>query len=451
MKSIIFEKAFLNGNWAENVLLEINNDGFIANIETGYKGPGDKIAGYTLSGLNNIHSHAFQRAMAGLAEYSASDVDSFWTWRDIMYKFAGKISAPDLKVIASQLYLEMLKAGYVSVSEFHYLHDAPDGVMDMSFAIMDAAENVGIGLCHLPVLYMASGFGKKPLTSDQERFSHSAEGFVSLLIKLNEQINKFDHQHLGLAFHSLRAVPEKALKYVLENNTTNGPIHIHIAEQLAEVDDSISFSGKRPVEWLYENFEIEDRWCLIHATHLSDDEMGMIAKSGAIVGLCPTTEANLGDGIFPLKTFLDMGGNFGIGSDSHISVSAIEELRLLEYGQRLDMQKRNIATSEKEVHTGTNLYNKALRGGSMASGFKNNEIKTGNRADLIVLDRNAPTLLATHDNHIIDRFIFNGNQNVIQHVFVAGEHLINNYMHANEEQIYDKFKMVMEGLQKHLD
>ena len=177
----------------------------------------------------------------------------------------------------------------------------------------------------------------------------------------------------------------------------------------------------------------------------------MIAKSGAVVGLCPTTEANLGDGIFPLETFLDMGGNFGIGSDSHISVSAVEELRLLEYGQRLDMQKRNIATSEKEVHTGTNLYKSALRGGSMASGFKNNEIKTGNRADLIVLDRNASTLLATPDNHIIDRFIFNGNQNVVQHVFVAGEHLINNYEHANEDQIYDKFKTVMEGLQKHLD
>lgn len=451
MKRIIFEKALLNENWADNVLLEIDNDGFIVKIEVDYTGPGEMIPGYALPGINNIHSHAFQRVMAGLAEYSASDVDSFWTWRDIMYKFAGKISANDLRVIASQLYLEMLKAGYVSVSEFHYLHDAPDGVIDMSIAIMDAAKHIGIGLCHLPVLYMASGFGGKPLTDGQKSFGHSASDFIKLLKILEAQVKKFDHQHLGLAFHSLRAVPEEALKYVLEHNPANGPIHIHIAEQLAEVDDSIAFSGKRPVEWLYEKFEIDDRWCLIHATHLSEEEVKMIAKSSAVVGLCPTTEANLGDGIFPLKTFLNLGGTFGIGSDSHISISVVEELRLLEYGQRLHMQRRNIATSEKEVHVGTNLYKSALKGGASASGFKNHEIKIGNRADLIVLDANASTLIATPDDHIIDRFIFNGNQNVIQHVFVAGDHVICDYKHKDEAQIYREFKYVMHRLQKQLD
>lgn len=451
MKSIIFEKALLKDRWAENVLLQIDAAGLISNIETDYIGSGEKVTGFALPGINNIHSHAFQRAMAGLAEYSGGGADSFWTWRDIMYRFAGNISANDLKAVASQLYVEMLKGGFVSVAEFHYLHDAPDGAIDMSGALMDAAHDVGLGLCHLPVLYMASGFGAKPLTDAQQRFGLGVEKFINLLTKLNDKIPDHDNQHLGLAFHSLRAVPEEALKYVLAHNPTDGPIHIHIAEQVAEVDDCIAFSEKRPVEWLFENAQVNEQWCLIHATHLNDQEVKMIARSGAVVGLCPATEANLGDGLFPLKAFMDHGGNIGIGSDSHISVSVVEELRLLEYGQRLNEQQRNIATSEDEVHTGTNLYKHALKGGAMASGFNNGKIEIGKRADLIVLDSAAATLLGTPDKHIIDRFIFNGNQNVIKHVFVSGERVINNHKHLSEVRIYEEFKAVMERLQKYLD
>lgn len=451
MKRIIFEKALLKGGWAENVLLQLNDNGLIENIETNYKGQDEIIGGYALPGINNIHSHAFQRAMAGLAEYSGGGTDSFWTWRDIMYRFADNISSHDLKAIAAQLYLEMLKGGFISVSEFHYLHDAPSGVMDMSSAIMEAANDIGIGLCHLPVLYMASGFGGKPLTDGQKRFGLNTEEYLKHVSKLNEKMQGNNNQHLGIAFHSLRAVPEEALKYILEKNPTSGPIHIHISEQIAEVDDSIAFSGKRPVEWLFENAPVSEQWCLIHATHLNDQEINMITKSGAVVGLCPTTEANLGDGLFPLKTFLDGGGQIGIGSDSHISVSLVEELRLVEYGQRLSAQQRNIATSKEEVHTGTNLYRQTLKGSAQASGFNNGEIEIGKRADIIVLDPNAATLLGTPEKHIIDRFIFNGNQNVIEHVFVAGKHVIKSKMHSNEVRVYEEFETVVGRLQKQLD
>ncbi|MBT6037037.1 MAG: formimidoylglutamate deiminase, partial [Kordiimonadaceae bacterium] len=384
MKRIIFENALLPSGWAKNVCLELDDAGEILKVTPDYDGAkvddSEKMSGYALPAMNNVHSHAFQRAMAGLAEYSTSASDSFWTWRDIMYRFAGKISAVDLEAIASQLYLEMLKAGYASVAEFHYLHHDQGRNDTMSHSIMAAADKTRIGLCHLPVLYMASGFGGAPLNARQQRFGHSLDDYQALLEKLSSSISHNSNQHLGMAFHSLRAVPEYALKECLNNNPVSGPVHIHISEQIQEVNDCVSWSGKRPVEWLYDRADVNERWCLIHATHLNDDEINMIARSGAVAGLCPTTEANLGDGLFPLKNYLDQGGDIAIGSDSHISVSVIEELRLLEYGQRLESRQRNIAVSDDEIHTGSNLYNLTLRGGAKASGFNNGMIDVGKRA-----------------------------------------------------------------------
>lgn len=451
MKRIIFENAYLSGGWAKNVCLELDDAGIISKIITDYNGEAEKLSGYALPAMNNVHSHAFQRAMAGLAEYSSGGSDSFWTWRDIMYRFSGKISTAELEKIASQLYLEMLKAGYVSVSEFHYLHHDAAGSDAMSHAIMSAAEKTGIGLCHLPVLYMSSGFGGAPLNDQQKRFSHSLGDYLSLLENLSSTIADNSNQHLGMAFHSLRAVPEDALIECLNNNPVDGPIHIHISEQIQEVNDCVSWSGKRPVEWLYDHAGVDARWCLIHATHLSDDEISMIARSGAVAGLCPTTEANLGDGLFPLKKYLGMGGDIAIGSDSHISVSVIEELRLLEYGQRLESRARNIAASERENHTGSNLYNLALKGGAKASGFNNGAIEVGKRADIIVLDENSPLLVGTPDHSIIDRFIFSGNVSPIKHVMVAGEWVITDYKHGAEDSISRDFTAVMQSLQKLLD
>ena len=450
MKRINFKSALLSSGWTQNVAIDLDDQGIIAAISENHTQNGEWIDGYAMPGINNVHSHAFQRAMAGLAEYSTSRDDSFWTWRDIMYRFADKITAEDLEVIASQLYLEMLKVGYISVAEFHYLHWQGDDNLAMSQAILSSAKNVGIALCHLPVLYMASGFGGQPLSEGQKRFFHDVDGYLELHEKLSSQLSRAKDQHLGVAFHSLRAVPENALKKILAANLS-GPKHIHIAEQLQEVNESVAWSGKRPVEWLYEHVEVDENWCLVHATHLAEHEISMIARSGAVVGLCPTTEANLGDGLFPLATYLQHGGALAIGSDSHISVSVSEELRLLEYGQRLKYCGRNIAASDIEIHTGTRLYNDCLRGGARASGFDNGAIEIGKRADLVVLDENSPLLVGTPGRSIIDRFIFSGNQNAVKHVMVAGEMLIKDYKHINEQQIMSDFASTMIKLKKLLD
>ncbi len=451
MKSIIFKSALLATGWADNVKLSLDPAGYITNIERDYHGAEKAVDGFAMPGMNNIHSHAFQRAMAGLAEYSTSRQDSFWTWRDIMYRVAGKITAADLRIITSQLYVEMLKAGYISVSEFHYLHHDESGNAAMSHAIMEAAQSMGIALCHLPVLYMSSGFGHLPLTDQQRRFAHSVDEFIDLTDALSSACGNLDNMHVGMAFHSLRAVPEDALKECLRQRKIDGPVHIHISEQKQEVTDSIAHSGLRPVEWIFENTEVDENWCLIHATHITDAEAGMIAKSGAVVGLCPTTEANLGDGIFPLNNYLESGGEIAIGSDSHISVSVIEELRLLEYGQRLIHQRRNISADEKESHTGTSLYLKALRGGARASGFNNGVIDIGKRADIIVLDDRSPLLAGTPKENMIDRFIFSGNVNPVKDVYVAGNKVISDYKHENERQIAAEFAAAMMSLQKILD
>lgn len=453
MKRIIFSNAYLADGWAENVLVEIDEAGVINAIIPSYNGADQThIYGYALPAINNIHSHAFQRAMAGLAEYSTSSADSFWTWRDLMYRFAENIDAGDLKAIAAQLYLEMLKSGYVSVAEFHYLHNSQTGKSDeMSQAIMDGADQAGIALCHLPVLYMSSGFGGLELGDKQQKFYHNVDDYLRLLESLNSKMAGRRNQHLGMAFHSLRAVPEHALKECLENSTLNGPIHIHISEQMQEVNDCMQWSGKRPVEWLYDHADVDEKWCLIHATHLNDNELDIIARSGAVVGLCPTTEANLGDGLFPLADYMNRGGDIAIGSDSHISVSVTEELRLLEYGQRLNYQRRNIGAGKNEIHTGTNLYMHSLRGGAKASGFNNGVLAVGKRADIIVLDENSPILVATPINNVIDRFIFSGNDCPVKHVMVQGEFVIFNQRHKREEMIKNNFFAVMQGLEKYLD
>ncbi|MBT5187347.1 MAG: formimidoylglutamate deiminase, partial [Kordiimonadaceae bacterium] len=309
----------------------------------------------------------------------------------------------------------------------------------------------GLGLCHLPVLYMIAGFGGLALNEKQKRFGHGVDKYLKLIENLNTKIMGQNNQHLGMAFHSLRAVPPEAIKLCLKDSKASGPIHIHISEQMQEVNDCLDWSGMRPVEWLYKHEDVNEKWCLIHATHLNDDEVSSIAKSGAVVGLCPTTEANLGDGLFPLKPFLGQGGKIAIGSDSHVSISMIEELRLLEYGQRLKSQRRNVATGKNDIHTGSYLFHENLKGGAQASGFNNGSIEVGKRADIIVLDQASPLLVGTPDRNIIDRFIFSGNVNPIKHVLVAGKMIISEYHHPLEEQITAEFSVTMKRLQKYLD
>ncbi|MDZ4814627.1 MAG: formimidoylglutamate deiminase, partial [Pseudomonadota bacterium] len=330
-----------------------------------------RLGRFVLPGLCNAHSHAFQRAMAGLAERQTHADDSFWTWRETMYRFAGCIGPDELRAIAAQLYVEMLESGYTSVCEFHYLHHQPNGVpyadpAEMSRALIAAARDTGIRMTLLPVLYMTGGFDGSALSARQLRFGHSADTYLRLLELLRGEEN--DALSVGMALHSLRAVAEAPMRAVLDAERGHArAIHVHIAEQMPEVDECLNLRGQRPVAWLLDHADVDRRWTLVHATHIDDAEVAGVARSGATVAVCPTTEANLGDGLFPLKAFLDAGGSMAIGSDSHVSISPVEELRWLEYGQRLRAQRRNIAVGATQASVGERLFAEAWRGGLRAA------------------------------------------------------------------------------------
>uniref|UniRef100_UPI0031B59202 formimidoylglutamate deiminase n=1 Tax=Luteimonas sp. 4-12 TaxID=2027406 RepID=UPI0031B59202 len=315
-------------------------------------------AGWQLPGIANLHSHAFQRAMAGMAERQTDPADSFWTWRETMYRMAARFDPDTLHAVARQLYVEMLEAGYTTVCEFHYLHHAPDGrpyatPSAMSDALIQAARDTGIRLTLLPVLYMTGGFDGRALGERQRRFGHDVDAYLALFAGLHAQQDA--HLRVGCALHSLRAVLPGAMQAVLAGLPSDARVHVHIAEQQPEVEDCVAVRGMRPVAWLLANADVDARWTLVHATHLDADEVAGIARSGATVAICPTTEANLGDGLFPLRDYLDAGGRWGIGSDSHISVSPVEELRWLEYGQRLASLRRNIAVGADTPSVGETL------------------------------------------------------------------------------------------------
>ena len=403
-------------------------------------------ARFALPGMPNLHSHAFQRAMAGLAERRGPGDDSFWTWRETMYAFASRIDPDGLQAIAAQLYVEMLKAGYTHVCEFHYLHNAPDGTpyadpAAMSRAIIEAAREAGIVLTLLPVLYMTGGFDGRPLSDRQKRFGLSVDAYLGLLESLAAL--ESDSVRLGVALHSLRAVPEAAMREVLAAPLLRDRvIHIHVAEQIGEVQDCLGMRGARPVQWLFDHADIDNHWCLVHATHLDDAEMQAIANSGAVAGLCPTTEANLGDGFFPLANHLDAGGTLGIGSDSHISVSPVEELRWLEYGQRLLARRRNIAARVLDASVGEVLWGAALQGGRRAAAIADG----GPRADFIVLDDASPLLAARDERSVIDAFLFAGNTPLVRDVMAGGEWVVRDFRHRDEARIAARYRETVEAL-----
>ncbi len=330
------ERALLPDGWARDVRFEIAADGTLAAVAAGAPpGSAPRAAGVVLPGMPNLHSHAFQRAMAGLAERAGPRHDSFWTWREVMYGFLRELGPAQVEAIAAQLYVEMLKAGYTAVGEFHYLHHGPDGApyadaAEMSRRVIAAAKTSGIGITQLPVLYGFSDFGGQPARDDQRRFLNDPDQFLRLVEVLVTEYRDDPQVAIGIAPHSLRAVTRETLLAAIEGLDgldPRAPIHIHVAEQSSEVRDCVEWSGRRPVEWLLGNAAPAERWCVVHATHVTEEEVRHLAASGAVVGLCPTTEANLGDGVFPAPAYLSAGGAFGIGSDSHVSVSPIEELR----------------------------------------------------------------------------------------------------------------------------
>lgn len=458
--TVFADSALLPDGWAEDVLFEIDGAGNLAAVTPNARGHAAtalRVAGPVLPGMPNVHSHAFQRAMAGLTEQAGQTgsgvQDSFWTWRQVMYGFVGSLTPDHVRIIAAQLYVEMLKAGYTAVGEFHYLHHDIDGrpyadFAEMSEQIVAAAQATGIGLTHLPVLYGYGGFGGQPAGAGQRRFLHDVAGFLRLINRLLQRHGRNPQIRIGIAPHSLRAVTAETLKEVIagiDAMDSAAPVHIHIAEQVKEVEDCRAWSHQRPVEWLLNNVAVGPRWCLVHATHMTEGETGRLARTGTTVGLCPTTEGNLGDGFFQAPEFLCNGGVFGIGSDSHISVSPLEELRWLEYGQRLLHRRRNVLASggNHSPSVGAALFRQALAGGRQALGRPIGRLEAGCRADLIVIDRDQPNLIGKSGDQLLDALVFAGNCNPVRDVMVGGRWVVVEGRHAAEGAILEKYRATL--------
>lgn len=455
MIKIYAESILLTDGWAKRQTLTIN-DGIIVAINSGKSENVDHEVGTIIPGMVNCHSHAFQRAFAGFSEQGSEGQDSFWTWRNIMYKFLGQLTDKNAEVIANQLYIEMLKMGYTRVAEFHYLHHDINGdnyaeLATMAHAIFKAAQQSGIGLTLLPVLYRHSGFGELLPTDGQKRFINSVGQFNQLVSDCYDLSQNYSNTNIGIAPHSLRAVDKNSLIEVVAHVRSldaNAPIHIHIAEQQKEVDDCLAHYGQRPVEWLLANIPLDSHWCLIHATHITEQERRGIIASKAIAGICPTTEANLGDGIFPTTEFLSEQGTLAIGSDSHISVNPIEELRWLEYTQRLIKQQRAILADAKQASVGQNLWQQAAKGGAQSTNTNTGELAIGKQADLLVLDEQQTRLFASSEQHLLDSLIFASQKNPVQDVMVNGQWVVRNYQHEAEQDIASKFADILAEFSK---
>lgn len=431
--------ALLPQGWQRHVLLRWNAQGQLTQVLADQTPPqGVAQADYVIPGLPNLHSHAFQRAFSGLTEYRGQAQDSFWSWRQLMYGFAQRISPEMLRQIATWLYAEMLEAGYTSVCEFHYVHHQPGGQpyaspTAMCEALLDAAQTVGMGLTLLPVLYQSSGFGGQPAREDQRRFLQQTEALLGWIEALAPRCAA-QGAAIGLAPHSLRAVPPQSLQQAvagLHALLPQAPVHIHIAEQVQEVQDCLVWSGQRPVKWLLDHAPVDARWCLVHATHMTPDEYAGAARSGAVAGLCPTTEANLGDGIFDLPQWLAHGGRWGVGSDSHVCVNAAEELMLLEYGQRLQLRQRNVGASASQPAVATALLQQAVAGGAQASARPIAGLAVGQQADFVVLSADHVALAGLDADQALAGHVFASQRSsAIEAVWVAGQQRVTRGRHA---------------------
>ena len=444
-----FRNAWLPSGWASEVRVTIH-DGLIESVAANQPPrPDDERHPIGLPGVSNLHSHAFQRGMAGLTEARGASDDSFWTWRETMYRFVDRIGPDELHAIAALAYVEMLESGFTRVGEFHYLHHAVDGEpfaepAQMSQAIVAAADESGIGLTHLPVFYAHGGFGGMAPGHGQRRFIHDVDGFTRLIEGVRAAAARLPDAVVGIAPHSLRAVTADELRG-LEALAPQGPIHIHVAEQVKEVEDCLAACGARPVEWLLANMQVDRRWCLVHATHMNAEETAAVARSGAVAGLCPITEANLGDGLFPAVAFLAAGGRFGVGSDSNVLIDLAEELRLLEYGQRLTHRRRNLLAGGQGRSTGEALFAAAVDGGAQALGVESG-IAVGRSADLVSLDGEHPSLVGRTGAAILDSWLFAARGGAIDGVWRRGRKLVDCGGHVAGEAIRARYRRTMAQL-----
>ncbi|MBB4001868.1 MAG: formimidoylglutamate deiminase [Aurantimonas endophytica] len=442
------EQLLLEDGWARDCLVTIGDHGRITAIApAGDDEVADRTVPVLQPALSNLHSHTFQRAMAGLTETRGPEGrDSFWTWRVLMYRFLDVLTPDEIEAIAAFAFMEMLEAGFGAVAEFHYLHHAPNGAPyddlgELSARIAAAAAQTGIGLTLLPVHYRTGGLDGRPLAGGQQRFGNDVDRFLALVERTKQIVGSLPADtRLGLAPHSLRAAPTDDIR-VLAAALPDGPLHMHAAEQEAEIAEVLASTGRRSIEWLLENFEIDERWCLIHATHMTQGETEALARSGAVAGLCPVTEANLGDGIFEGVAFLEAGGSFGIGSDSNIRISAAEELRQLEYSQRLKHRGRAML-AEPGGSVGRRLYNGALEGGARALGREAGAIRVGAFADLVALD--PPRFAGSgKGDGILDGWIFTGGRDAVTDAWSAGRHVVREGQHIDAEALTRRYRTVL--------
>ena len=436
--------ALLADGWASDVEVTIA-DGRISGLATGRPGPA--ALGCLLPAPVNLHSHAFQRAMAGMTERRSAGQDSFWTWRQLMYRFLDRLTPDDVQAIAAFVQMEMAEAGYAAVAEFHYLHHAQGGApyadrAEMSARIAAAAAESGLGLTLLPVLYQQGGCDGRALGTGQLRFGNDPDGFGALWQGAGQALAALPADtRLGVAPHSLRAVSRGGLRFA-QSLAPEAPLHLHIAEQVAEVTEVQAAYGARPVDWLLANQSVDVRWCLIHATQMTPAETAGLATTGAVAGLCPITEANLGDGIFDGLRFAAAGGRWGVGSDSNLRISLSEELRLLEYSQRLQNHGRAmLATQDRS--TGRVLLEQAARGGAQAAGRGAGAIRVGDWADLLALDMTATDLAGCEGDAILDTWIFAGDDRMVAEVWSAGRHLVSGGRHRARDAITGRYRRVM--------
>lgn len=458
MTTLFATTALLPDGWADNVLIEIDKEGWIVGVDA-FKNRKDTVEAEIIEaplipGIPNAHSHAFQRAFAGLAERAGGRKETFWNWRDTMYRFVGQLDPEDMEPIAALVFIDMLKAGYTTVCEFHYLHHQQDGKpypdrAVFSREIIRAALETGIGITLLPALYAWGGFGEKIPADGQKRFLNTVSSLMRLIEELYGEFKDVPQVTLGLAHHSLRAVSPEMLREgtaAVRALLPEAPVHILISSQRHEVNDCVAWSGKRPIAWLLENGVVDDKWCLVHATHMDTGELSALARSGAVVALCPSAEANMGDGVFPLVEYFGAGGRFALGSSSNIMINPMEEMRWLEYVQRLTHHERTLLQSHEIPSVGGTIFDRILSGGARASGRKTGRIEIGHRADFIVIDPDLSGMTDRFRDHILDAAIFSCARNPVRDVMAGGRWVVKDRLHKREEHALERFRAVMAKL-----
>jgi formimidoylglutamate deiminase len=446
----IAAQALLPRGWAEQVAIDVDDSGVIRSVTTNASDAAETLAGPVVPAMPNLHSHAFQRAIAGRTGRASADRnDSFWSWREAMYASLERLDPDAFEAVAAQAYVEMVKAGYTAVAEFHYVHHDSTGKpyadrAELAMRTVAAAGTAGISLTLLPVFYAHAGFGGLPPTAAQRRFVHDVASYGALVDSLRARAP--DRFVLGIAPHSLRAVTPEELDAIVRLVPADASIHIHAAEQTREVDECLAATGMRPVEWLLSHARLDKRWCVVHATHVTEREIDGLAASGAVAGLAPTTEADLGDGTFPAARYFAANGRFGVGSDSNTVISPFDELRMLEWSQRLHARRRNVLADDSGLALGASLWLRAAAGGAQAVGQPVGRIEPGCRADLVVLNVNDPALASQRMSDVVDAAIFGPARNPVRDVLVAGRYVVREGRHPYEEMIFERYRMTLRGL-----